>query len=308
MSTMQEALTKMKALRTPTEPEGQPEAVEAVDVSEEAPVDEVEAIEAEATETEEEAAPLEAEEENEEPIYLDLDGEEVDLNDIRKWKKGFMQEADYTRKTMALAEDRKGLNTLKDKQQAQLDDFQSHIDILADMTGAEFKDVDWDELRDLDTSEYLKLKEKQAGRQGTLDAAKAKRQELLDGQRSELTNTERKKLMDAMPHWSDSAKQEADMVLLQTYLKDKGWNDSEFNDIVNHKHVLALIDAANFHARKSKAPAATKQVRKAPVIVKGKRATATNLNKQIQDAQAKLKQTGNMRDALALKKLKRQLN
>jgi hypothetical protein len=69
----------------------------------------------------------------------------------------------------------------------------------------------------------------------------------------------------------------------------------------------AMIDSAKYRANIAKAPSIAKKVKKAPVIIKGKRATVTGINRQIQEAEVRLKSSGKMEDAVKLKKLKRQL-
>jgi len=320
-ATQTELLERIKNLRTPTEPEGQPEEAGAVDVSVETPdvdselqTDDIQNDEDqtddELSNTEELAETLEgdeaAEESSGDDLVYEIGGRQITLKQLDELEKGQMKDADYTQKTQKLAEDRKGVQAQTEKQQEMLDNLQSHIDLVTEMLDGEFEGVDWDELRELDTGEYLKLKEKKEGKQGKLDAAKAKRSELLQSQRNEKASAEQAKLFDALPHWSDPVKKEADMVMLQTYLTDNKWSNEEFNDIINHKHMLTLLDAAKFHARKSTEAAITKKVKKAPVVIKGKKATATNLAKQIGDAQAKFKRTGKIEDAQVVMKLKRQ--
>ena len=325
-STQTDLLARMKALRTPTEPEGQPEEGEVVDVSVETPaeVDELQPEEIEgqetaqqtdddSTEAEEEAETLDADDEEQESLYLDLDGEEINLDDIRTWKKGFMQEADYTQKTQKVAEQRKSLEAGEAKQKEALDNLQSHIDIAKDMLDAEFEGVEWDELRDLDTGEYLKLKEKKEGRQAKLEQATAKRQELVSADLLERQTKGNQELVSLNPNWVDGAGKptkayEDDQQHLANFAKANGLTQEDINAVLTNGRIMqALINSDKFTANIAKAPALTKKVKKAPKVVKGKRASVTSIQKQVSEAHAKFKQSGKIEDAMALKKLKRQL-
>lgn len=59
------------------------------------------AIEAGETATGEESSGVEGDEQSqiESDLVYDLDGEEVPVSAIREWKKGYMLQADYTKKT-----------------------------------------------------------------------------------------------------------------------------------------------------------------------------------------------------------------
>ena len=308
--TQTEILDRIKALRTPSEPEGSTDDREAVDVSVETPEEEAPAVEEAPQSEEEEVATEETPEtsgEEQESLYVEIDGEEISLDDIKQWKEGNLRLSDYTRKTQDLAENRKVFESDQSKQKDMIESLQSHIDMLAEMTDAEFKDVDWDELRDLDTAEYLKLKEKKESKKGKLDKARETRKQLADTQLNELIASEQKKLVQALPDWADPKKQQADTQLIQDYWRANNWTDKECDAIVNHKQMLTVLDAARFHQLKTKAPATAKKVKKAPLVVKGKKASVSSIEKQIMDAQSRLKKSGNMEDAMALKKLKRQL-
>jgi len=325
-STETEILARMKALRTPKEPEGQPEESEVVDVSVETPEDDsdlqpedverqttAEQTDDELLEPEELAETLEADDDEQESLYLDLDGEEINLEDIRKWKKGYMQEADYTQKSQKVAEQRKSLEAGEAKQTEALENLQSHIDLMTGMLDSEFEGVDWEELRDIDTGEYLKLKEKKEGRQGKIDAATAKRKDLQASRLTERQNEGNQELVGLNPQWvKDGQPTKAytdDQKFLSSFAEANKLTKGEIDAVLTSGKIMqAMINSAKYTANKAKAPAIAKMVKKAPVIVKGKRATATNMAVQIQKAEARLKSTGKMEDAMALKKLKRQQN
>lgn len=69
----------------------------------------------EALETVEEPGEVQAEpgkpktEEEPKPETVTIDGQEYALEDVRKWKSGHLMESDYTRKTQALAQERRAL-------------------------------------------------------------------------------------------------------------------------------------------------------------------------------------------------------
>ena len=301
-----EILERIKQIRTQKEPEGQPNADD-IDVSEEeAPEDEAELL---ATETEEEEGAIDqadqSEDESEESYVVLKSGKEISLTEIEELMQGGLRQSDYTQKTMKLAEDRKAFEGTQ-KEKLQL--LESHIELLSEMTESEFSDVNWEELRDDDTAEYLRLKERKESRGTKLQKAKEAREQLAQSEMSELIASEKTKLISALPEWKDPDKQKADIDMLSTYLEASGWKEGEFDRVTNHKDVIAYLDAARFHDAKTKKPSNAKKIRKAPLVVKGKQANVTNIDRQLKEAEARLKSTGKMEDAMALRKLKRQLN
>jgi len=308
---IQEALNKLKAQRAEASTVDQTEA-EAVDVSEDTPDEEVEEITAEAEESEELSGEVEDVQESEseddpDTLVYEIKGKQYTQEQLIEALEGGLRLSDYTRKTQLVAEDRKSVAAKGEKQDQLLDDLQSHIDLLAEMTDSEFDGINWDELREDNTSEYLRLKEKKESKRGKLDKAKSDRQKLLDDKRSELAGAEQSKLFAAMG-WQDApSKQEADLKLMQTYLQGRGWTNEDFVDVINHKHMMAIMDAAKFHQLQSKASATTKKVKQAPKVVKGRTASVTSIQRQVNEAKAKLKKTGKVEDAMTLRKLQRQL-
>src|SRR5574343_315736 len=81
-------------------PEQSPEA-SAVEATEETP-------DPEQPEGQAEEAEAEAEQ------YIELDGEEVPLSQVREWKSGGMMQADYSRKTQVLAEQSKAVRQMEE--------------------------------------------------------------------------------------------------------------------------------------------------------------------------------------------------
>jgi len=52
------------------------------------------------------------EEEPEEPV-VELDGEKIPVSEVKEWKQGYLRQQDYTKKTQALAEERRQLQELR---------------------------------------------------------------------------------------------------------------------------------------------------------------------------------------------------
>ena len=235
----------------------------------EAEIDELETDESEIAENSED----ESSDEDEELLYIDLDGEEVSLDQVKEWKSQGLMQADYTRKTQELSEQRTALEA----DVAELANQSESLKVLAAeleaVIGSE-DEVDMDELREVDPDEYIKLKERND-----------KRKELLSKAKESFTATkpvsdadvkvEREQLFKNNPQWADkdgnlTKEYESDSAILYDYLKKEGWTQDEFSEVYQARHLQALFKAAKFDALQGKTKAITKKVRKAPVVKKGK--------------------------------------
>ena len=310
---IQAALEKLKSQRAEASSnEDKPEG-EVVDVSQDTPDDEItaEVVEVdESVELSEEVDDVQGSESDEDSdtLIYEINGKEYTQAQITEALEGNMRLSDYTRKSQENAENRKSIESDREKLTGKMDELQTHIDMVSEMTDAEFNGIDWDELRDTDTAEYLRLKEKQEGKKGKLTKAQENRQNLLDAKRQEIGVAESAKLFDVLGWRDDDAKRDADSALIQSYITKTGWTNEEFGEIINHKHMIVILEAAKYQELKSKSAANTKRVKTAPAVVRGKRASVTSIQRQVIEAQEKLKKTGKTTDAVALMKLKRQLN
>lgn len=204
----------------------------------------------------------ETEDDDEELEYIELDGEEVTLDQIREFKKSGLREQDYTKKTQAVAEERKSVEakakTLDDAL-ATLEAAESEIKALL---VADLDDVDLEELKKTDYTEYQRMKELRSEREGKLGEIKAKAAKLT----SESMAKERQSMIDGLG-WSDESKQKADSEVLNAFLKDSGFSDSDMKTIKSAKVMMALVELANI---KNAPKTAAKKKSKVKVIKSSK--------------------------------------
>lgn len=306
---------RISELRNPSEPSEPTEEAKPVDVSVEDETSEI--PEEEVTESEEEAETLEAtgaveESQETEDVVYDIAGEEISLSQILSWKKGNMQEADYTQKSQANADLRKSLEAEKLSLQERGSGLQTLIDSLEGSINADITDDHLAQLlEDDDTGEYLRLTEKKKLRLSKLDAAKTERSKLKSERLTATQQAGNKSLIDLNPSWTKDGQLtqagQDDQALLLKHAKDNGFTQAEIDAALSSGKIMqAMINAEKLKAKVAKAPALSKKVRTAPTIIKGKQRQVSNLDKQIQDASARLKKTGRTEDAVALRKLKRQ--
>lgn len=303
-----DALSRIKAARGNSEPEQAPtEEPEVVDVSSDTPAEE-ETEEAEVTnELQEETEEVEtAEVEESEEWYLDLDGEEVSSTQVKEWKNGHLMQADYTRKTTELSEQRSALES----KQAELDEKNQKINESLALLNSMVEDEtltseELAELREDDPDEYIKYTEKQNKRKEVLNSVKAEKP--ISFNHAE----EQNKLFTANPSWMDNGKPtekfRQDSQLLNDYASAKSITPEKFATF-DASMVQMMLNSARYEQLDKKNNATAKQVRKAPITTKPKQAAKIGLSGQIEEAQKKFKANPTDANAIALRKLKRQLN
>jgi hypothetical protein len=310
-----EILKRISIARGNAEPEPEPTAPpEAVDVSAETPEETEEVAEVETTETieavdtEEEAGEEvpEADNSNDEELYVEINGREVTLSEVGEWEKGSLRQADYTRKTQGLADERKTFEAERETFNTERATLQGQMAELEVILSEETLSVDeLKELREYEPEEFIKYQEKIAKRKEMLGAAKD-----VQPVNNVDVEAERSKLWAANPGWlKDGVQTDAftnDMNVLKTYALSVGYSDQELAGLSHAHHFKTLMDASKWQAMSKKNASIEKKVRKAPVTTKPRAALKSSLVTKIEAAKAKLKKTGNSDDYLKLKELRRQ--
>jgi hypothetical protein len=225
-------------------------------------------------ETEEEVT-----EEAGEKITIEVDGKMVELTpkEVAEAYKNGLRQDDYTRKTMAAAEERKAAEAEVQKARNERIEYQQKITTYAiQLQGmlAESQNINFDELRESDPIEYLKQKDLLEKRQLALQQAYYENQQIeqLNAEeakqaQTQFLQTQQQELLAKLPAWKDDAKAKAEKSEIKAYLKGQGFTDQDIAAIGDHRHVLITRQAMLFDKLMKQAPAATKKVASAPAKV-----------------------------------------
>ena len=317
MQTAEQAiLERIKVSRGTTEPEqsAPTENTEAVNVSEDAPIEEVIEPEAQADEDDtleieepvSKSTEIEIDEGDTDLLYYDIDGEEVSSKQLKEWKSDGLKQADYTRKTQAHAEDVKAFNAKQEAFDKKVAEFDSKMVTLQAMVSEEsLTDEAIAEMREYEPEKYIEYTEKLAKRKQFIDSNKP-----AENKPSFDVEAERKKLWDNNPSWMQDGKQtkafEADMKLIQDYAGANGYSNDDFAGF-RAQDFQTMLMASKYAALNNKNAAIEKKVRKAPVSTKP-RATAKGADADYQKALKAFRTNPSDANAVALRKIKRQLN
>ena len=259
---------------TDTDSTGTTVEAEAVEVDNSA-IDEVADVEANAdadSASVEDAENVDESEDSSDSLYFEVNGKEVSVKDVQEGLDNGLRQSDYTKKTQALAEERKTVEADKVKAVEAFEKLNGHIEALELSFKKEEATVDWDHLREYDTAEYLRLKEEHETKQSLLDSAKADAQKLKEDANTAHITSEQEKLIGFFPDWTDPAtgleSREKDAALINSYVADNGFSNDEFEHLTSANVMLAIHKAAKFDALRAEGDAVEKQVRKAPKAIK----------------------------------------
>ena len=247
-------------------------------------VEQSEEVELEAQQAEQDAedveTPVETEEsdeqgDDEELLVIELDGEEISLREVKKWRDGHMQQADYTKKTQALAEERKTFEAERESERSSLAEAQKQIASMKDLLEVlvnEDAQTDWDALWDSDPDEWKVQKEKAEKREKALQDLRANRNQ----EDPEVIRAEQVKLVKANPEWLDKDGKltdayRADTKLLNEYAVKAGFTPEEFSQMTKAHYLQAILKAAKYDQLKEKGREIKSKREKVPVVTKPKK-------------------------------------
>jgi hypothetical protein len=311
MQTAQEAiLQRISVSRGTSEPvKAEPtEVTEVVNVSEDAPIDDVVETGAQASEevTEEieesegtEVAEASHDDEDED-LYVDYKGREINLKDVEKWEQGHLRQSDYTRKTQELADSRKEFESKQSEFTGKQSELNDKLLTLEAMLSEETKTADeLTEMREYDPESYIKYTERQQKLRQFVDTSKSAKAPSVD--MAKVSSD----LFAAYPQWMENGKQTQaftdDTNLMSKYADTRGIGQKELSTF-EAKHYQILLDAAKYSQRQVKNAVTEKAVRKAPVTTKPRGSAQANLS-DYDKAYKAFKADPSMKNAVALKKI-----
>lgn len=265
-----------------------------------------EAEEATAEESDdEEAETVEGDEESEEVREDDPADDPVVAEKVRNL------EADYTRKTQELAEQRKSTEAevvqtkqLREQYAAKLAEVEAILD------ASKPPEVDWARLRQEDPAEYAAQWAEAQQREQLAANVRAERAKIAEQEAGELLAQrqahlakENAKLLAAIPEWQDAEKRQAESAAVISYAKSLGFADEELADIGDHRAMVLLRDSMKYKALMAKGKDLPAKIKEAPKVLQpGTRVSSAGKGKDValRIAQDRHKNTGSVKSAAAV--------
>lgn len=290
-----------------TEADSQPEDEgEAEVVEDEVEADADESEEAEDGQTEDEEGEADTEEEDgesddadgDEPKAIEIDGEKIDIEEV---KLGYLRQSDYTRKTQAVAEQRKAA-----EEERQY--YASTLNTILSTVGADierFNGVDWERAAVENPEQYTQAKAAYEHSLSLMNGVKAQTEDFVNrakqAQQASLKAQAKESiaiLKTTIPAWSNDLYAQVG----EFAQKELGFKPEEFNNIADHRAIISIYEAMQY--RKGKSVATAKTIKVAPKkTLSDKKAVASKAvvtRKSNQQARDRLRATGKVDDAVAL--------
>jgi hypothetical protein len=252
-------------------------------------------------------------------VTVTIDGKPVQVP-LDEAVKGYQRQADYSRKTQALAEERKAHESVvakltEEETQVKTEraQYSQLLNLLANrLQELEPQEPDWTALYARDKTEFLvardqwqqfqaqkaeiaKEQERVKGLQ-TVDERKAHNGRVIEG---------RKALMTFNPKWADETVRQADFAKLRQYATDTlGYTQNELEQAADHRQVIASYKAMKYDELMAKAkslkPTSKGTPKTAPAGGAARTAPLQPEVKSTKSAMRRLAQTGHERDAAAV--------
>ena len=239
-----------------------------------------------------------------------IDGKDTQVTED-ELLSGYSRQADYTRKSQVLAEQRKKMEeelsaTQQERQryQAQLEQFNTQ----ADSKLEEFKSVDWTKLKEEDPMEYALKRDQYRELQENKRLVAEEQQQLSQKQQEEMQqkwNEELQRQQEVMaqrlPEWNDPEKGPKLKSNIKSFALKKGFTEQEVDSLIDARSVDVLHKAMMYESL-LEAKISKKKAKIVPKMQKpGTPSTKTEVNSEkVKQTRARLKRTGRVDDAAAV--------
>ena len=299
VKTVRDAAGAFLGMMEPQEPQGQPEEPQA---------------EAQETEYEAEGYDEQAEESYEEPqqtpkYRVKVDNEELEV-DVDELIKGYSRTSDYTKKTQALAEQRKQIEAERAKvvEAARLrDQYAQRLQVIEQML-TQSPQENLAELKETDPIGYAVKMAEQVEREKQLAAVRQERAQLAQRQQYEQQerlkahlSQEAERLRTAIPEMADEVKGEVVRKEIKDFARSIGFSEQELSQVYDHRAVLTLYKAMQYDKLQKSKPATAKRVAEAPKTLRPGSAQQSNPDQDaVKKLKGQLRKTGKQRDAAKL--------
>jgi hypothetical protein len=254
------------------------------------------------------------EEEGETPdtYTIRVDGKDVEVT-LDELKNGYSRQADYTRKSQVLAEQRQRadheLATTQQERQRYLSQLKQ-IDSQANAEIERYKNLDWERLKEEDRDNYYEkrdayreLKDNQTKLREEQRNLMAKEQVLQKQQYSEALSQQQEILKANLPEWFDpkNGRKLKDQVFNYAMSPEVGFNKEEVSSLIDARSVQVLHKAMLYDKLKN-AKIAKKRTKVVPKVTKpGTGTTKADVSSEKHaKLRARAKNTGKVDDAAKL--------
>ena len=249
---------------------------------------------------------VEAEEEEDKPpvFTVKVDGKNVEVT-LEELQKGYSREADYTRKTQQVSEERRAFQAEADLVRTERQQYAQLLGSLqAQLQQNAAPQVDMDRLYSEDPIEWMRQKELARDAEKVHAAIVSEKQRLSHIQAQEQYQSmqahlaqQQDAMLKAIPEWSNPDKAKAEKTLLIEWGQKLGFSSDELKNIFDHRAVVALRKAALYDQMMTKRGNIRPAVNNGPKPAKPGAAGRMDNTTDSRRSQQRLAKTGRVNDA-----------
>jgi hypothetical protein len=230
---------------------------------------------------------------------------EVTLNELIK---SYQLGTDYTKKSQAVAEERKVVEAERHAVQeakAMRDQYAQRLEIIESMLNQPQEVENLEYLKETDPIGYAVKVAEMSQKEKQLSQVRAERERISQQQeydrQQQMRQTiaaESEKLVAVIPEFADPEKGEVVRKDIRSFGKQMGFSDEELANVFDSRAVLTLYKAMQYDKLQSAKPGITKKVSEAPKAIKpGVSKPRDSNSEEIRKLKSRAKSSGSIRDA-----------
>lgn len=250
------------------------------------------------------------EEPADQPEHLfEVEGEKVTLDEARR---GFLRQADYTRKAQDLADQRKAIQSERETIAQERQYYSQVLDALKKQISTSAVEPSWTpEQQEADPVGYLQAREAWRDQQDRASKIEAEQARIADEQKAasdqalqDLIEEERGKLLREIPEWADQEVATREKTEIREFMHELGFSEEEAGAVIDHRVVKALrLGLKGWQLSKGKETLVQKKAKKGPTP--GLRSKAPDRapdkrTRRQRQAERRLLKSGSIDDAVEL--------
>jgi hypothetical protein len=226
---------------------------------------------------------------------------------VKEALAGYSRTADYTRKAMALAEDKKAFEPEREAVRLEREQYAQLLPVLIEeIKQSLFAEPDWEALIASNPVEYVRQEKAWREKQDRLAAAQSEHARLNAEQEqqqqtviAEAIRTGREELVKAMPQWKNADRWSADRERLLAYGQTIGYAPDDLKATYDPRAIVALYKAMRYDEIMAKRPKPQPSNGPKPAPA-GNVAQKPRQASDLTRAKQRLAKTGRVRDAASL--------
>jgi hypothetical protein len=252
------------------------------------------------------------EDEQEEPqkFRVKAAGEEREVT-LDELIKSYQLGTDYTKKSQAVAEERKAVEAERQAVQeakAMRDQYAQRLEIIESMLNQPQEVENLEYLKETDPIGYAVKVAEMSQKEKQLSQVRAERERIMQQQEYDRQNqmrqtiaVESEKLVAAIPEYADPEKGEVVRKDIRSFGKQMGFSDEELANVFDSRAVLTLYKAMQYDKLQLSKPSVNKRVQEAPKAIKPGAAKPRDSNsEELKKLKARAKTSGRVSDAASV--------